>query len=225
MSSLPLPPSGVLFDLDGTLLDSAPGLYAALQAYAGETGIILPPYDTVREVVSRGASAVLRAAWPSADSAAITARTPRFLELYASVMGSMSTPFDGVEPLLDALETAGVPWGIVTNKAGFLTEPLLKAIGWWSRAASVVAGDTLPQRKPDPEPVLHACQLAGIDPTHGLFVGDDPRDIQAGRTAGMATVAAAWGYLGGSDPATWGADIVLDTPSQLTRLLQLDLPA
>src|SRR5699024_3656108 len=99
---------------------------------------------------------------------------------------------DGVEELLGALEDARIPWGVVTNKPGFLTRPLLQQLGWWTRAASVVAGDTLPQRKPDPAPVLHACAEAGVRPRRTLFVGDDSRDIQAGRGAGTYTIAAAW---------------------------------
>lgn len=223
--NLPLPPSGVLFDLDGTLLDSAPGLYAALRTCAAETGVTLPPFVAVREVVSRGGSAVLKTAWPEADGDTIAALLPRYLELYAEVMVEHSPAFEGVDALLAALETAGIPWGIVTNKAGFLTEPLLKAIELWPRAASVVAGDTLAQRKPYPEPVLHACRQAGIDPARSVFVGDDPRDVQAGRAAGLYTVAAAWGYLDGSDPAEWGADCVLESPRQLLSLLQLQTPA
>lgn len=225
MMSLSLPPSGVLFDLDGTLLDSAPGLYAALETCCAETGTAPPPYAAMREVVSRGSRAILRSAWPDASDAELKSRLPRFLACYEPIMNAMSHPFEGVEPLLAALEAAGIPWGVVTNKADFLARPLLKDLGWWPRAASAVAGDTLPRRKPDPAPVLHACQQAGIEPQRGLFVGDDIRDIMAGRDAGMTTVAAAWGYLDGGDPATWGADVVLETPAQLTHLLELDLPA
>ncbi len=225
MNRPPLPPSGVLFDLDGTLLDSAPGLYAALEGLAAESGVAIPPYATIRDVVSRGARAVLETAWPGADPETLRSRTPRFLELYAAVMADKSQPFEGVETLLATLESAGIPWGIVTNKAGFLARPLLEQLGLWQRAAGVVAGDTLPQRKPDPAPVLHACELAGMVPARGVFVGDDPRDVQAGREAGLYTVAAAWGYLDGGDPRDWGADAIIDHPGQLTDLLRLDIPA
>ncbi len=223
--TLPRPPSGVLFDLDGTLLDSAPGLYAALQAYAHETGVDAAPYAAVREVVSRGASAVLKTTWPNADAAELATHSPRFLELYADLMVDRSAPFDGVEALLAALEHAGIPWGIVTNKAQFLARPLLAGIGYLPRAASLVAGDTLNVRKPDPEPVLHACREAGITPNRAIFVGDDPRDIQAGRDAGLHTVAAAWGYLDGGDPHAWGADEVLARPVELIHRLALATPA
>lgn len=225
MNTLPRPPSGVLFDLDGTLLDSAPGVYAALETCCVETGHAPPPYAEVRAVVSRGSRAVLRTVWSDADDAQLEPHLLRFLEHYAAVMGPLSQPFAGIEPLLGALEAAGIPWGVVTNKPGFLTQPLLTTIGWWSRAASVVAGDTLPQRKPDPAPVLHACHEAGMDPHRGLFVGDDARDIEAGCAAGMTTVAAAWGYLNRDDPAKWGADHTLATPTQLAALLGLPVPA
>jgi len=225
MTGLHLPPSGVLFDLDGTLLDSAPAAYAALQALCDDIGATPPPFVQVRAIVSRGASAVLRTLLPDAGAAELDAHMPRFVAHYIRVMGPLSRPFDGIEALLGALETAGIPWGVVTNKAECMAFPLLKEIGWWQRAASVVAGGTVAQRKPDPAPVLHACEKAGIDPRRGAFVGDDPRDIQAGRRAGMATVAVTWGYLAGSHPANWGADIVLDHAGQLMRLLKLEVPA
>lgn len=225
MNTLPLPPAGVLFDLDGTLLDTAPGVYAALQACAAEAGLPAPPYALVRAVVSRGSRAVLRTLWRGADDAQLEPRLAPFLTHYAAVMAGRSMPFPGIEPLLAALETAGIPWGVVTNKPGFLTHPLLESIGWASRAASVVAGDTLPQRKPDPEPVLYACAQGGMDPDRSLYVGDDERDIEAGQAAGVHTIAVGWGYLNGSDPAHWGAAHVVDTPAELARLLGLRLPA
>lgn len=223
MKQIPLPPSGVLFDLDGTLLDSAPGLYAALKTTCAKAGVAAPPFAEVREMVSRGASAVLGTAW--SDAAELERHRARFLEAYADVMADLSHPFDGVEPLLAALEAQGTPWGVVTNKAGFLARPLLDKLGWLSRAAAVVAGDTLPQSKPDPAPVLHACALAGIEPALGLFVGDDPRDVQAGHGAGMTTVAVSWGYLAGGNPADWGADVLLHEPRELADLLGLDVAA
>jgi phosphoglycolate phosphatase len=211
--------SGVLFDLDGTLLDSAPDLYAALQRQCAEEGVPPPPYAPVREVVSRGARAVLRCAFAGRGELALEALVPRYLELYQQVMAQATRPFDGIDALLGAIEAQGLRWGIVTNKAGFLTEELLVRIGWQQRAHAVVSGDTLPVKKPDPAPVLLACAQAGLDPAHCLFVGDDRRDVQAGAAAGLYTVAVSWGYLDGGDPHTWNADLVLDTPAQLvTRL-------
>lgn len=212
---------GVLFDLDGTLLDSAPDLYAALVAHCIEKAVPPPPYAPVREVVSRGARAVLRCAYASYDEPAFDALLPRYLELYQRVMGEQAAPFDGIDSLLERIESHGLRWGIVTNKAGFLTDELLLRIGWGGRASAVVSGDTLPVKKPDPAPVLLACARAGLDPAHALFVGDDRRDVEAGAAAGLYTVAVSWGYLDGGDPHAWGADVVLDHPAELAELLQL----
>lgn len=225
MRPLPQPLAGVLFDLDGTLLDSAPGLYAALQVQCDEMGIPAPPYAPVREVVSRGSRAVLRTAFPQADEAAILALAPRYLEIYATLMNTRSHPFDGVEALLAMLESAHVPWAVVTNKPAFLTDPLLAHLGLDVRAAAVVSGDTLPLRKPDPAPVLHACALAGVDPAACIFVGDDLRDVQAGHAAGLYTIAAAWGYLDGGDPHAWGADRVAASVDELLHLLPVRMAA
>jgi phosphoglycolate phosphatase len=213
--------SGVLFDLDGTLLDSAPGLYAALDAYCRESGTPVPPYARVRQVVSRGARAVLRTAFGDDDDQALLDRLPHYLEIYATVMNQYGDRFDGIEQVLALLEAAGVPWGVVTNKAGFLTDPLLAHLGISQRAASVVSGDTLAERKPHPAPVLHACKLAGMEPAASVFVGDDLRDIEAGRSAGLYTVAAAWGYLDGGNPHDWLANAVATNALDLIRLLRL----
>lgn len=212
---------GVLFDLDGTLLDSAPDLYAALLAHCAEQVVPPPPYAPVREVVSRGARAVLRCAYAAHDELALDALLPRYLELYQRVMGEQTAPFDGIDSLLERIEGHGLRWGIVTNKAGFLTDELLLRIGWGGRASAVVSGDTLPVKKPDTAPVLLACERAGLDPAHTLFVGDDRRDVEAGAAAGLYTVAVSWGYLDGGDPHAWGADVVLDHPADLAELLRL----
>jgi phosphoglycolate phosphatase len=213
---------GVLFDLDGTLLDSAPDLYAALEAQCTEEGVAAPPYAMVRAVVSRGATAVLRCACAARGEAGLAALLPRYLELYEEVMAAHTRAFAGVEQLLGGIEARGWAWGIVTNTAGFLTHELLRRIGWAERAAAVVAGDTLPVKKPDPAPVLLACHQAGIAAAEAVFVGDDERDIQAGMRAGLTSVAAAWGYLDGGDPRRWGADVVCDSPAQLGAWLRLE---
>jgi phosphoglycolate phosphatase len=219
MKKLPPRIDGVLFDLDGTLLDSAPDLYAALVRQCQEEGVPVPPYAPVREVVSRGSRAVLRCAFGHLGEPAVEARVERYLALYEAVMGEATRPFDGVLELLAQLEARGTRWGIVTNKPGFLTDELLRRIGWDTRAAAVVSGDTLPVKKPDPAPVRLACERAGIEPAHSLFVGDDRRDVLAGAAAGLYTVAVAWGYLDGGDPHEWSADAVLDTPLQFARWL------
>lgn len=225
--SRPLPETieGVLFDLDGTLLDSAPDLFAALLSQCAEEGIAPPPYAPVRDVVSRGARAVLRCAFAERGEPALEALVPRFLQLYQQVMASQTTAFDGVDDLLLRIEATGLRWGIVTNKAAFLTDELVSRIGWDTRASAVVSGDTLPVKKPDPAPVLLACKQAGLTPAHTLFVGDDQRDIEAGAAAGLFTVAVSWGYLDGGNPRDWGADVVLDHPSELAQLLQLESAA
>jgi len=146
---------------------------------------------------------------------------PRYLQLYQDVMAQQTRAFDGVDELLARIEAHGLRWGIVTNKAAFLTDELVARIGWAQRASAVVSGDTLAVKKPDPAPVLLACERAGVAPAQSLFVGDDRRDVQAGAAAGLYTVAVSWGYLDGGDPQTWGADKVLDHPAELAELLQL----
>lgn len=220
--SLPKTIEGVLFDLDGTLLDSAPDLFGALVAQCVEEGVDPPPYAPVRQVVSRGARAVLRCAFVDHSEGALEALVPRYLQLYQQIMASQTAAFEGVDDLLLRIETHGLRWGIVTNKAAFLTDELVARIGWATRASTVVSGDTLPVKKPDPAPILFACQQAGLTPAHTLFVGDDQRDIQAGAAAGLFTVAVSWGYLDGGDPHDWGADAVLDHPAELAQLLQLE---
>jgi phosphoglycolate phosphatase len=222
MKTLPEKLSGVLFDLDGTVLDSAPDLYAALCTLCAEENLPEPAFAPVREVVSSGARAVLRRGLGDPGEDRVEALVPRFLELYVGLMGHDSQCFPGVEALLAALEAARVPWGIVTNKAAFLTDELVGRIGWAERASAVVSGDTLPVKKPDPAPVLLACARAGLAPAASLFVGDDRRDIQAGAAAGLFTVAVTWGYLDGGDPHAWGADAVVDHPAELAALLQLE---
>ncbi len=212
---------GVFFDLDGTLLDSAPDLYVALQAQCAEEGVPAPPFSTVRAVVSRGATAVLRCAFAARGEAALAQLIPRYLALYQGVMAQHTLAFDGVDELLARIEARGWPWGIVTNKAGFLAHELVSRVGWAQRASAVVAGDTLNVKKPDPAPVALACSRAGVAVDQAVFVGDDSRDIQAGAAAGLVTVAAAWGYLDGGDPHSWGADVVLDTPADLMTWLGL----
>jgi phosphoglycolate phosphatase len=221
MKSFPENIQGVLFDLDGTLLDSAPDLYAALKAQCEEMQVAAPPYAMVREVVSRGSRAILRCAFADIDDAALAALMPRYLELYQVMMAEHTRPFDGVDELLSSLESQGIRWGVVTNKPGFLTDDLLVRIGWAPRAAAVVSGDTLPVKKPDPAPVLLACERAGLDPSRCLFVGDDRRDVLAGAAAGLYTVAVRWGYLDGGDPSEWDADLVVDHPSELTGRLKV----
>lgn len=219
---LPQPLAGVLFDLDGTLLDSAPDLYAALELQAAEHRVAAPPFAEVRMRVSRGARAVLRCAFADFNDEQLAALLPRYLEIYASLLDGRTRPFVGIEPLLELLERRGIAWAVVTNKPTFLAEPVLDALGWDERAAAVVCGDTLSVRKPDPAPLRYACELADLVPEQCVYVGDDLRDIEAGRAAGMHTIAAAWGYLDGGDPQTWAPDALAQQATQLAHLLGLE---
>lgn len=212
----------VLFDLDGTLADSAPDLVAALAVLCAEIGVPAPDAIAVSQVVSAGGKAILRRGIPSIDEARIDELLPRYLDLYASRGNHLTALYPGVDDMLRELESRDVPWGIVTNKAGWLAAPVVEQLGLAERCKVLVAGDTLPQRKPDPAPVLYACAQMGVDPTRMIFVGDDLRDVEAGRSAGARTIAAGWGYLNGGDPNQWGADHVIDSVAALTPLLHLD---
>ena len=219
MKRLPFTLDGVFFDLDGTLLDSGLDLHGALVDLCAEQGVAPPPYEHVRPVVSRGSRAIIAVGFPDRDPDGVMALVPRYLAIYQANMARHTVPFDGVEAMLAGLDAAGIRWGIVTNKPGFLTDGLLpQAVPHWKPAA-VVSGDTLPVKKPDPAPVLHACALAGCDPARSVFVGDDRRDVEAGNAAGLYTVAVRWGYLDGGDPDSWGADVVLDSVDDLAALL------
>jgi phosphoglycolate phosphatase len=211
--------AAVFFDLDGTLIDSAPDLVVAMSRLRVEQGE--PAFDVaaVGKVVSKGGRAMLRKGFPQADEARIERLLPRFLDLYAEAIATHTRPFPGIDDVLAAFEARRVPWGVVTNKPGWLARAVMAELALDRRCAALVAGDCLPQRKPDPEPLLHACTLAGVGAPESVYVGDDARDIEAGRRAGMYTVAAGWGYLDGEDPQTWGADLVVAQPAQLLELL------
>jgi N-acetyl-D-muramate 6-phosphate phosphatase len=218
MRPLPQPLAAVFFDLDGTLVDSARDMHDALTALCRECGLAAPPFETVRETVSRGARAVLRCAVGD-DEHQVDAALPRFLELYVATGMTNTHAFAGVDDLLEKLEARGVRWGVVSNKAGALVSLVLEKLGYEKRVAAVVGGDTLKQRKPDPAPVLHACALARVVPARCVYVGDDPRDVLAGRAAGLYTIAAAWGYLDGADPREWQPDAIAVNVAQLAGWL------
>lgn len=213
------PPRAVFFDLDGTLVDSAPDLIAAVQALCAELGAPAPDADAVRKVVSAGGRAMLRRGLPGADDPMIDQWLPRFLDLYAIKMVVHTRLYEGMADVLDLLQSRGIAWGIVTNKPGWLTRPMLAQMTFHEGCAALVTGDCLPVRKPDPAPLLRACELAGVDAVDCVFVGDDLRDVVAGRAAGMRTIAAAWGYLDGGDPHAWGADTIVGTPHGLPAAL------
>ena len=209
-------PKLALFDLDGTLLDSAPDFVATLSILRARHG--LPPLapERIRPHVSRGARAMILAAFPDHDDAAREALVQPFLDIYRGELSKHGAPFEGVEAMLMAIEDAGCRWGIVTNKPEALARALMPLLGWESRCAVLVGCDTLPTRKPDPAPLLHAARLAGVDPADCAYVGDDARDIVAAQAAGMPSVVALWGYrLDDDDPVAWQGDVMVDTAEDL----------
>ena len=207
-------PRCLFFDLDGTLVDTAPDLAATLNALRAEHGRTPLDFAVIRPHVSHGARAMVRVGFGiGEEDARFAALRERFLALYRERLMVHSRLFTGMEELLAALETRGVKWGIVTNKPAWLTEPLTAGLGLAQRAACIVSGDSTRNRKPHPEPLLHACALAAVAPSHCLYVGDARRDIEAGRAAGMRTLVALFGYLGEDDrPHEWAADGFIDHP-------------
>jgi phosphoglycolate phosphatase len=188
-------PGAVLFDLDGTLLDTAPDMGGALNALRSEAGLPPLPAASIRPWVSHGAAALVRLGFGDCAPARFEELRLRFLQLYATRLARETALFEGGAALLEALESAGVPWGIVTNKPGWLTDPLLAALGLDRRASVVVSGDTLPEKKPHPAPLLHAAARIGRAPGRCVYVGDAERDMLAAQAAGMPAVLAAFGYI------------------------------
>ncbi len=211
------PPTCVLFDLDGTLLDTAPDLAAALNRLRRARGASELPLDAIRPTISQGSPAMLKLGFGlTPDDPLYPELNQRFLELYREFIAVETVLFPGMGEVLTYLEANRIRWGVVTNKPGWLTEPLMKALNLWSRAACVVSGDTLSKRKPDPEPLWYACEQVGVAPGHSLYVGDAERDMQAGKQAGMIALVASFGYLGSEDrPEEWGADGLLEQPADL----------
>jgi phosphoglycolate phosphatase len=215
-------PAAVFFDLDGTLVDSAPDMIQAMRRLRAEEGESPDRAESIGAVVSKGGRAMIRRGFPGADEARVEILLPRFLDLYAEAIATNSALFPGMDAVLTALEARGTPWGVVTNKPGWLARALMAELSLHHRCAALVTGDCLPLKKPDPAPILRACEIAGVAAARSIYVGDDLRDIEAGRAAGMRTIAAAWGYLDGEDPRTWGADCVVDSPAQLLPAFALD---
>jgi len=210
----------MLFDLDGTLADTAPDLAGAVNAMRVDRGLAPLPLERLRPMASHGARGLLQVAFEkSPEDADYEALRIEFLQRYENALMVHSRLFDGVHDVLDALDAHGLAWGIVTNKAMRFTTPLAGLMGLASRAGVIVGGDTTPFAKPHPAPLLHAAEALAIPASECIYVGDDLRDIVAGKAAGMHTVAAAWGYCGRSGPSTWNADLVLDEPRDLMTLL------
>ncbi len=210
----------VLFDLDGTLLDTAPDMVGALNDMRRADALAPVDYDQARAHVSNGALALVDLGYRGVSDAERNALRDRFLDVYSRRVAQDTVLFPGMAEILDALEAAQTPWGIVTNKPGALTEALLRALRLAERCACVVSGDTLERRKPHPEPLLHAAQQLGVASTTAMYVGDATRDIQAGKAAGMVTVAATYGYVvPGDRPHDWDADYAIDAPGDLRPVL------
>lgn len=184
----------VLFDLDGTLLDSAPDLIASLNHLRAGLGLAALPADELRHFVSRGAVGLVRAGMPPCDDETLAVWREDFLKHYQANSFVESRPFDGVDLVLKTLRDRGIPWGVVTNKLESLSIPLLEKLGWRTTASAVVYGDTVSGSRADPEPVLTACDHIGVEPENTLMVGDDVRDMLAGNRAGCHTAFASYGY-------------------------------
>ena len=213
----------VLFDLDGTLIDSAPDLAAAANAMRLARNMEALPLSSLRPMVGTGARGMVGAALGvHPGDAHYEAMRQEFLDRYQRGLLDLTTVFADMVPVLDHLDAAGTRWGIVTNKAERFALPVIDGLNLAARAAVVICGDTTPHSKPHPAPLLEAARRVAVDPAQCAYVGDDLRDVQAGRGAGMVTLAAAWGYLGqGESIDDWGAHAVLANPASLLQWLQV----
>lgn len=217
----------VLFDLDGTLLDTARDFANALNAVLRRHGRAPLRPESIRPHVSKGGMALVclgfkvdgEALDPEGEWAQQVYR--ELLDTYRQNLSANTRLFPGMETLLSGIEDSGRRWGIVTNKPSFLTEPLLCELNLNSRTACVVSGDTLERRKPWPDPLLHACEVIGTAVAGSVYIGDDARDIESGRRAGMRTIAAAYGYIvPGDDPHKWGADAIVNHPDEIRQWIE-----
>jgi phosphoglycolate phosphatase len=212
--------SAVLFDLDGTLIDTAPDMVGVLADLQRDEGDEPLDYDLARSYVSHGAAGLISLAFPNVSADEHERLRLDYLERYEAAVCVGSVVFPGLDELLNTLDAARVPWGIVTNKPMRMTDPLLDALGIAERAGCAVSGDTLPKRKPDPAPLFHACEIIGIAPEQSIYIGDAARDIEAGIAAGMLTVAATYGYItADDDPADWNAHETVHDVEELTHLV------
>ena len=209
-------PRVALFALDGALLDSAPDMVATANRMLAARG--RDPVDAalLRQHVSKGARAMVTAAFPGLDDARRDALVPEFLAVYREELGRHSVLFAGIAAMLEALEADGARWGIITNKAEYLARDVVAGLGWQQRCAVLVGGDTFAEKKPHPLPLLEAARRLGAGPADCVYVGDDERDVVAARAAGMPSIAVTWGYrLDGEDPVAWQADALVHEPRAL----------
>ena len=215
----------VLFDLDGTLIDTATDFIRILQDMCREKGCAIVDADLIRTQVSEGARAMVKLVYPELDveDPIFLAHRQRFLDVYGANIAVKTDLFDGMYPLLEELESQQIPWGIVTNKPRWLSESLLNALNLTERCAVLVCPEDVSKTKPDPEPMYLAAQQIAIQPQHCLYVGDHPRDIDAGRHAQMYTILAAYGYLPRQhkdDLAAWQADCIVHSVSELQQVIE-----
>ncbi|PUA17244.1 HAD family hydrolase [Glaciimonas sp. PCH181] len=213
-------PRAILFDLDGTLADTAPDLAEAMNRIQRERGLVETAYEGLRPFASAGARGLIGAAFgikPGEDG--YEALRVMFLDNYAEALAEKSSLFDGIPTLIQDLLQHGLAWGIVTNKAARFTDLLIPQIGL-QEAGCVISGDTTAHPKPHPAPLFEAARRLNLQPNECWYVGDDLRDIQAGRAAGMPTVAAAWGYCGHAAPISWEADALANSPAELADLIR-----
>jgi len=214
----------VLFDLDGTLADTAPDLADALNGVLNEQGLKSLAYEQIRPIVSNGTNALIELGFGlDLDDTEFNGVRDRLLEIYTSNIANKTQLFEGMERVLDEIEQRQLKWGVITNKPSWLTNPLMSALTLNDRAACIVSGDTTKYPKPHPAPMQFACKQASVSPKHCLYIGDAQRDIDAGREVGMTTLAALFGYIGNNDsPEHWGADGYLHHP--LDIIAWLDQP-
>ena len=210
----------VLFDLDGTLLDTARDFDDALNKLRAEEKLPPIPYETIRAQVSHGGHALVKLGFGVLPPEEHEAMRLRLLNLYRQQLAKHTCLFDGGGEMLTELERRGLAWGVVTNKPGWLTDPLMVEVNLHKRARAVVSGDTLPERKPHPLPLLHAAKTLGVEPANCVYIGDAERDMQAAKAAGMFALVAGFGYLGDDDRAdTWFSHGWLHTPLDLIHWL------
>ena len=210
----------VLFDLDGTFADTAPDLGRAINTMRTVRGLAPVAIADTRCVTSLGARGLLSVGFGiGPEHADYPAMREEFLRLYENNLCCDTVLFPGIAELIDRLEQRQIIWGIVTNKAERFAKPLLLQLGYGTRAACIIGGDTTGHLKPHPAPLLAAAQAIGVEPPSCVYVGDDERDIQAGRAAGMHTIAVRFGYLNGGNPESWGADHVVSSPAEIEKLL------
>lgn len=212
----------VLFDLDGTLIDTAPDMANALNILLGEEKKSPMTFQQIRPVVSNGSAALVQLGFPNEQNADTLERLKkRYLEIYEDKLCVDSTLFPGMQELITFIEQNKMNWGVVTNKPGWLTLPLMQQLNLHERAACIISGDTTAHRKPHPEPMYLACKQANSHPEHCIYVGDALRDIQAGNNAGMQTIIASYGYIDATENThEWGAHYSIDSPLQILSLLQ-----